>query len=46
VLVHSDNGRVHVKLTAPRGVDLTVWRTRIAARLAVRGLDVEAVEVD
>jgi hypothetical protein len=46
VMVHADNGRVRVKLTAPRGVDLDAWRVRISARLVVRGFDVEAVDVD
>jgi hypothetical protein len=46
VMVHANNGRVCVKLTAPRGVDVDAWRARISARLVVRGFDVEAVDVD
>ncbi|MGO9838488.1 MAG: hypothetical protein ACLP1X_30270 [Polyangiaceae bacterium] len=46
VMVHADNGRVRVELTAPPGVDLDAWRARISARLAARGFDVEAVDVD
>jgi hypothetical protein len=46
VLVQSDDGRVRVQLSAPTGVDLDTWRARIARRLAVRGLDVERIEVD
>ncbi len=45
LLVHTDEGRVRVHLSAPPGVDLEGWRTRIASRLAGRGLDVAEVEV-
>jgi hypothetical protein len=46
LFLRSEEGRVHVKLNAPPGVDLEGWRVRIAARLAARGLALEGVEVD
>ena len=46
VLVQSDDGRVRVQLSAPPGIDLDVWRARIASRLAARGLEVERIDVD
>ncbi len=45
LLVTAEGGRVHVQLSAPPGVDLAGWRTRITARLAARGLDVTGVDV-
>jgi hypothetical protein len=48
LLVQAEGGRVHVKLSAP-GVchaETEAWRARIEARLAERGLDVEAVQLE
>jgi hypothetical protein len=45
VLVQSYNGRVTVRLDVPAHADLGALRSRIAARLAARGLDVDHVEV-
>jgi hypothetical protein len=46
LLVQSEAGRVHVRLSIPPGVDAEAWRARIASRLAARGLEVEPIEVD
>jgi hypothetical protein len=46
LLVHVDDGRVRLQLSAPPGIALAGWRERIADRLAARGLVVDAVEVD
>jgi hypothetical protein len=46
LVVHSEEGRVNVRLSAPAGSDFGPWRTRIVARLAARGVDVDAVHVD
>jgi hypothetical protein len=46
LLVQTDEGRVTVHLSAPAGVDLEAWRSRIAQRLASRGLPVDQVEVE
>jgi hypothetical protein len=46
LLVHAEDGRVNVRLSAPAGVDGERWRERISERLRARGLSVEAVEVD
>ncbi|HMI89502.1 MAG TPA: hypothetical protein VK550_35750 [Polyangiaceae bacterium] len=43
--IHADDGLVRVALDLPPGVDRAVWKTRISERLALRGLQVEAVEV-
>ncbi len=43
--IQADDGRVHVALDLPPGVDRAAWKTRISERLAIRGLQVEAVEV-
>jgi len=45
LIVHANDGRVHVQLSAPPGVDLEDWRDRIAQRLAARGLSVDDVRV-
>jgi hypothetical protein len=46
LLVHADDGRVRVELSAPAGVDASSWRERILSRLHVRGVRVDSVEVD
>lgn len=46
LLVHADQGRIAVHLTAPSGADVAGWRDRIAARLASRGLSVDDVQVE
>jgi hypothetical protein len=46
LLVHADGARVRVQMTTPPGTDVRAWRERIESRLAARGLDVEAVEID
>lgn len=46
LVVHADAGRVRVQLTAPVGADPAEWRARIEGRLAARGIDVEAVDVE
>jgi hypothetical protein len=46
LLVRADGGQVHVALHAPPGTDVEDWRARIATRLAARGLDVTAVDVE
>ena len=46
VLIQSDAGRVRVRLSAPAGSALGDWRARIAARLAARGIAIDAVDVD
>ncbi len=45
LIVHANDGRVQVQLSAPPGVDLEDWRDRIAQRLAARGLSVDDVRV-
>jgi hypothetical protein len=45
LLVHADEGRVRVQLSAPGAVDLAGWRDRLAERLAARGLQVDELEV-
>jgi hypothetical protein len=46
LLVHADDGRVRVELSAPAGVDAASWRERILARLHLRGVCVDSVQVD
>jgi hypothetical protein len=46
LLVRADGDEVHVALSVPPGTDLEDWRTRIAARLAARGLDVRSLDVE
>jgi hypothetical protein len=46
LIVQADDGRVRVRMSAPAGADAAAWRTRIAKRLASRGLEVEEVEVE
>jgi len=46
LLIHADQGRIAVHLSAPGGADLSGWRDRIAARLASRGLTVDNIEVE
>jgi hypothetical protein len=46
LLVEANDGRVHVRISAPAGADAAAWRDRIARRLEERGIDVEAVIVD
>jgi hypothetical protein len=45
VVVHADDGKVRVEVSAPSGADPAEWRRRIDARLREQGLDVESVEV-
>jgi hypothetical protein len=46
LVVHADDGRVSVQLRAPEGVNAAEWRARIEERLVMRGLSVDAVEVE
>lgn len=46
LLIHAEDGRVRVHLTAPDGVAREAWRERIASRLAARGLVVDQVDVE
>jgi hypothetical protein len=46
LLVHAEDGRVRVHLTAPSGASLGEWKDRISERLAARGLTVDEVEVE
>jgi hypothetical protein len=46
LLIECEDGRVHVRLSAPLGVDADAWRARIAARLAAKRIAVEAIHVD
>lgn len=46
LLIHADEGRVRVHLSAPPGVDLGPWRDRIASRLTARGLPIDEVSSD
>jgi hypothetical protein len=45
LLVHADGGRVRVQLDVPPGIDAGDWQRRIAARLSLRGISTESVEV-
>ena len=45
LVIQADDGVVRVALDLPPGVDRAAWKARISERLAVRGLQVEAVEV-
>lgn len=45
ILVHADDGKVRVEVSAPSGADPVEWRKRIDARLREHGLDVDSVEV-
>jgi hypothetical protein len=45
LLVHAHDGRVNVELCAVSDVDTEGWRTRIAERLAARGIAVDGIEV-
>jgi hypothetical protein len=46
LVIHAEGGRVKVELSAPAGVDVASWRERIGARLHLRGLAVDGVEVE
>jgi hypothetical protein len=46
LLVHADEGRVKVELSAPAGVDAGGWRDRIVERLSLRGVVVDEVRVE
>lgn len=46
LVIHSDDDRVRVHLSAPPGADLEAWTDRIARRLAARGIDVDEVRVE
>jgi hypothetical protein len=43
--IQADDGLVRVALDLPPGVDRAEWKVRISERLALRGLQVEAVDV-
>jgi hypothetical protein len=43
--IQADDGLVRVALDVPPGVDRDAWKARISDRLALRGLQVEAVDV-
>jgi hypothetical protein len=45
LVIHADEGRVRVQLSAPSGVDASAWADRIRSRLAARQIHVEHVEV-
>jgi hypothetical protein len=44
LVVHADDGRVRVEISAPPGVDTASWQERIAARLRERGVALDGVE--
>jgi hypothetical protein len=46
LVVRAEGAQVHVALSAPPGTNLEDWRTRIASRLAARGLDVGSLDVE
>jgi hypothetical protein len=46
LIVHADDGRVRVELSAPPGADASAWKERIVSRLEERKLHVEEVVVD
>jgi len=46
LLVHAEEGRVRVHLSAPAGTSAAGWRDRIAERLAARGIQVDDIEVE
>jgi hypothetical protein len=46
LIVHADDGRLRVELTAPAGANPAEWKERITARLLRRGLSLDDVRVD
>ena len=44
--VSAENGRVSVHVAAPPGTDASEWKSRIANRLASRGIAVDTVHVE
>jgi hypothetical protein len=46
LVVHADDGRVRVELSAPPGADASAWKERIVSRLEERRLHVEEVIVE
>jgi len=46
LLIHAEQGRVQVELSAPAGVDKVAWRERLMARLQGRGVPVDSLQVD
>ena len=44
--VSAENGRVSVHVAAPPGTDANEWKSRIANRLAARGIAVDTVHVE
>jgi hypothetical protein len=45
LIIQANDGLVRVALELPPGVDRAEWKVRISERLALRGLQVEAVDV-
>jgi hypothetical protein len=46
LVVHADEGRVRVSLSAPEGADARAWKERIAARLEEKRICVDELVVD
>jgi hypothetical protein len=46
LVVHADDGRIRVELSAPPGADTSAWKERIVSRLQERNLHVDEVVVD
>jgi hypothetical protein len=46
LVVHADDGRIRVQLSAPPGADASAWKERIVSRLEERKLHVDEVVVD
>jgi hypothetical protein len=46
LVVHADDGRIRVELSAPPGADTSAWKERIVSRLQERKLHVDEVVVE
>jgi hypothetical protein len=46
LLVAADDGRVTVRVDAPRGVDTEGWRNRLFACLKAKGIAVDDVHIE
>jgi hypothetical protein len=46
LVVHADDGRIRVQLSAPPGADASAWKERIVSRLEERKLHVDEVVVE
>ncbi len=46
LVVHADEGRVAVEISAPAGVDVAAWRTRIEERLRAKDVSVASLVVE